>query len=68
MNVKYWKEHMKFTKSCTFTVQRVKDPLGYYATRLRKSMAGAGTDDQTLIRILVSRSEVSIKFIFHTIF
>lgn len=38
-------------------VQRVKDPLGFYATRLNQAMAGAGTDDKSLIRILVSRAE-----------
>lgn len=41
-------------------VQRVKDPLGYYAERLRATMVGPGTDDTTLIRILVSRSEIDL--------
>ncbi|XP_071540722.1 LOW QUALITY PROTEIN: annexin-B12-like [Panulirus ornatus] len=41
-------------------VQRVRDPLGFYAERLNQTMVGAGTDDNTLIRILVSRSEVDL--------
>lgn len=46
------------TITCVPTVQRVRDPLGFYAERLNQTMVGAGTDDKTLIRILVSRSEV----------
>ncbi|XP_066957716.1 annexin-B12-like [Macrobrachium rosenbergii] len=41
-------------------VQRVKDPLAFYATRIHQALDGAGTDDKTLIRILVSRSEIDL--------
>ncbi|XP_037775457.1 annexin-B12-like isoform X1 [Penaeus monodon] len=41
-------------------VQRVRDPLGFYAERLNNAMAGAGTDDKALIRILVSRSQTDL--------
>ncbi|XP_042883351.1 annexin-B12-like [Penaeus japonicus] len=41
-------------------VQRVRDPLGFYAERLNGAMAGAGTDDKALIRILVSRSQIDL--------
>ncbi|XP_045123878.1 annexin A5-like [Portunus trituberculatus] len=41
-------------------VQRVRDPLGFYAERLNQTMAGLGTDDKALIRIIVSRSEIDL--------
>ena len=41
-----------------FSVQCSRNPSEYFADRLWKSMKGAGTDDATLIRIVVSRSEV----------
>nr|XP_053656149.1 annexin-B12-like [Cherax quadricarinatus] len=40
-------------------VQRVKDPLGFFCERLNTTMEGPGTDDTTLIRLLVSRSELA---------
>ena len=38
-----------------------KDPHSYYAERLYKSMKGLGTDDDTLIRLIVTRAEVCNK-------
>lgn len=40
-------------------VKYVKDREMYYADRLYNSMKGAGTDDCTLIRVIVTHSEVT---------
>ena len=42
-----------------FSVQMARDPAVYFADRLNQAIAGCGTDDTDLIRVLVSRSEVS---------
>ena len=36
----------------------VRSRAAYFAERLYQSMKGAGTDDATLIRVVISRSEV----------
>jgi len=44
-------------------VQCAKSKVDYFAARLHGSMKGAGTDDPTLIRVIISRSEVDLALI-----
>ncbi|ESO89675.1 hypothetical protein LOTGIDRAFT_234258 [Lottia gigantea] len=39
----------------------VKDPLEYYAGCFRESFSGPGTDDERLIQLVVSHSEIDLK-------
>uniref|UniRef100_A0A3Q3AX75 Annexin n=1 Tax=Kryptolebias marmoratus TaxID=37003 RepID=A0A3Q3AX75_KRYMA len=41
-------------------VKCIRNTSAYFAERLHKSMKGAGTKDRTLIRVMVSRSEVDM--------
>lgn len=42
------------------TVQCVRNTPAYFATKLYKSMKGLGTDDATLIRVVVTRCEIDM--------
>ncbi|XP_041065706.1 annexin A4-like [Carcharodon carcharias] len=41
-------------------VKNMKNQPAYFAERLYKSMKGAGTDDNTLIRVMITRCEVDM--------
>lgn len=43
-----------------FLVECVQSPPAFFAKRIYEAMDGAGTDDTTLIRIIVSRSEIDL--------
>ena len=45
--------------ACMWAVKYCKDSGVFFAERLYNSMKGAGTSDSTLIRLIVTRSEVS---------
>uniref|UniRef100_A0A667YGK5 Annexin n=1 Tax=Myripristis murdjan TaxID=586833 RepID=A0A667YGK5_9TELE len=51
-------------KKCYITLVRAaKNPQLYFARRLNDAMKGAGTDEDTLIRIIVCRSEYDLETI-----
>jgi len=50
-------------KAFLAVVEAVRCIPRYFATRLNKAMKGAGTDDRTLIRVMVSRSEVDLQYV-----
>lgn len=49
-----------FEKLMLSVVKCIRSIKDYFATRLYKSMKGLGTSDNTLIRIMVSRSEIDM--------
>ena len=43
-----------------FLVKSARNRAGYFAERLYKSMKGLGTDNPSLIRLVVTRSELDM--------
>lgn len=43
-----------------FTVECMQSAAAFFASRLYEAVKGMGTDDNTLIRIVVSRSEIDL--------
>ena len=44
-------------------VYAVISPSEYFATKVNKAVKGLGTNDKLLIRILVTRNEIDMKYI-----
>ncbi|KAJ0606041.1 putative annexin [Helianthus annuus] len=58
------KETSGLFKTALLTVlQCAENPAKYFAKVLHKSMAGLGTDDTTLIRVIVTRTEIDMQYI-----
>lgn len=46
--------------SFSFLVECVQNAPAWFAQRLRDAMQGAGTEDNTLVRIITTRSEIDL--------
>ncbi|XP_018325302.1 annexin B10 isoform X3 [Agrilus planipennis] len=51
----------EFLDALLAIVECVQSPPAYFAKRLYESMKGIGTDDNTLVRVIVSRSEIDLE-------
>lgn len=55
----YRRKNKQFNSSCVFFKAKcTKNTPLYFAEKLRKTMHGLGTNDEMLMRLLVTRSEV----------
>lgn len=56
----FTKEMKEYIKTVLFAVMA---PSEYFATRVNKAIKGIGTDDELLIRVLITRDELDMKYI-----
>ncbi|KAK7251753.1 hypothetical protein RIF29_35224 [Crotalaria pallida] len=52
-----------FAQALKTIIQCSENPAKYFAKVLRKAMKGLGTNDDTLIRVIVTRAEVDLQYI-----
>ncbi|XP_024995642.1 annexin D5-like [Cynara cardunculus var. scolymus] len=52
-----------FGEALMTIIQCAENPAKYFAKVLRKAMKGLGTDDKTLIRVIVTRAEIDMQYI-----
>jgi len=52
-----------FGKGLTTIIKFSRDPAAYWAEELKDTMKGMGTDDDRLLRIMVTRAEIDLKSI-----
>ncbi|KAI3688267.1 hypothetical protein L1987_81978 [Smallanthus sonchifolius] len=52
-----------FERALLTILQCAENPAKYFAKVLHKSMQGLGTDDTTLIRVIVTRTEIDMQYI-----
>ncbi|KAJ9555393.1 hypothetical protein OSB04_010007 [Centaurea solstitialis] len=52
-----------FAYSLLTIIRCAENPAKYFAKVLRKAMKGLGTDDTTLIRVIVTRTEIDMQYI-----
>jgi len=50
-------------KGLNFIVKYSRDAAGFWAEQLRETMKGMGTDDDKLLRIMITRAEIDLKSI-----
>lgn len=51
------------TRMWFYIVECVQSPAAFFAKRINDAIQGMGTDDSTLIRVIISRSEIDMETI-----